>query len=73
MTHPQKTPDVDVEVENHGSIFIFRTLTDTARSWVSENVDLPEYMRLGPDAFTVEHRCAADLASGMQSEGLLLA
>lgn len=58
---------VDVVVENHGTIFLFRLLTDAATKWVEEHVSEPNWF--GP-ALAVEHRFASDLAAGMQTDGL---
>ena len=65
-------PNIDVQVENEGSIFMFHVLTDAAREWVNENVGLESWQWLG-NAFTVEHRYAQDLAEGMQDDGLTVA
>ena len=66
------TPTIDVQIENEGSIFMFRVLTDTAREWVKENVGLESWQWHG-NAFAVEHRFAEDLAEGMQGDGLNVA
>jgi hypothetical protein len=63
--------DVDVSIENHGSIFLFRLNTDAAGEWVDQNVDLPDYMLQGDgSAIFVEHRAARPLAAGMETAGL---
>lgn len=51
----------DVQVENHGSIFLFRPLTDEARTWLVEHTDGQWF----GGALAVEHRYAADLANGI--------
>ena len=66
------TPAIDVQIENEGCVFMFHVLTDTAREWVNENVGLESWQWLGR-AFSVEHRFAEDLASGMQEDGLNVA
>lgn len=60
--------ETDVQVENHGSIFLFRILTDAAQSWVDENVS-EEAQWMG-NGLAVEHRYAEDLAQGMLNAGL---
>jgi hypothetical protein len=62
---------LDVRISNHGSIFLFDLLTDAARAWVDANV-AGEAMFFG-GALAVEHRFAADLASGMAADGLAVA
>ena len=61
----------DVKVENHGTLFLFRLLTDAARDWVEAHVD-PEAQWFG-GALVVEHRYARDLAQGMLDDGLAVA
>lgn len=64
---------VDVTVENHGSLFRFNLHTDAAREWVDENVQIPDYMRMGPGSgasFHCEHRYAEAIAHGMRDAGL---
>ena len=60
---------VDLQVENHGSIFLFRPLTDEGRVWLDENTETEGWQWLG-GALAVEHRYAADLAYGAQADGL---
>lgn len=62
----------DIQIENHGSIFLFRVLTNHARTWVDKNVHVEEYLWIG-SAFSVEHRYALDLAEGMRADGLEVA
>lgn len=60
---------IDIQVENHGSIFLFRPLTPRAFAWIDENVQ-PEPSQWFGEAVAVEHRFALDLTTGMQSAGL---
>lgn len=59
----------DVEVENGGSIFIFRLITGSAKLWVDDNVTEPMWFGHG---LAVDHRYAEDLAHGMQESGLVI-
>lgn len=60
----------DVDVSNHGTIFLFEPLTDTAQEWIEANI-AGETQWFG-NALAVEHRFAADLAAGMAKDGLRL-
>ena len=64
--------NLDVTVANHGTLFTFDLLTDEAREWVRENVQIEDHMRLGggDHSFACEHRYARDLAEGMVEAGL---
>jgi hypothetical protein len=62
---------VDIEVENHVAIFIFRPLTAVAENWIEENVSREGFHPDWP-TLVVEHRYAADLAEGMNRDGLVL-
>jgi hypothetical protein len=61
-------PVIDVKVENHGTIMLFRLLTDAAEEWVDENV--PDNSQYWSDSLVVEPRYAEDLALGMIEAGL---
>lgn len=64
-------PRLDVEVENHGSIFIFRPLTPAAEDFIEENVSREGFHPNWP-TLTVESRYAANLAEGMKQSGLVV-
>lgn len=59
---------LDVLIEDHGSIILFRLLTDAATEWVDENVS-KEAPYFG-DSLAVERRYAHDLGYGMIGAGL---
>ena len=70
----QNAPKVsapDFQVENHGSIFLFRMNTPAAQAWVSENVQ--DDAQFFGDALVVEHTYARGLAAGIIADGLVLA
>lgn len=58
----------DFEVENHGSIFLLRPISEGAHDWAFENLpaDVPTF----GTAIAVEHRFIADIVEGIQSAGL---
>lgn len=61
--------EIDIEVSNGGSIYMFTPLTGFARDWVSENISLESWQWIG-SSFAVESRFAADLAQVMTDDGL---
>ena len=61
---------VDVTVENHGTIFLFFPQTEAGKDWITENL-ADDAMWLG-DGLVVEHGYAHDLAEGMIVDGLSL-
>ena len=61
-------PDIDVRIENHGSIFLFQVLTEVALNWFDENVESEPYMWTG-NRLAVEHRYAENLTNGLREEG----
>jgi hypothetical protein len=67
---PAKTT-IDVVVENHGSIFLFRPLTANAEQWIEENVSREGFHPNWP-SLLVEYRYAHDLATGMRVSGLVV-
>lgn len=72
----RKTRVIDFEVENHGSIWLFRPLTDAAREWTDEHV--PRHHARGGDtavqtwagAVVVEHRYIGAIVQGAADAGL---
>jgi hypothetical protein len=61
----------DVEVTDHGTIVLFRPLSEACRAWIVKNVN-DEAMWFG-GALAVEHRFAWDLAGAMADVGLAFA
>jgi hypothetical protein len=61
------TTTADIQVENHGTILLFRPQTDAAREWLTAHVDSEAQWFGG--ALVVEPRYAADLAQGLEDEG----
>jgi hypothetical protein len=62
--------EIDVTVQNEGTIFLFQPLTEVAKDWIAEHVG-GETTYFG-SALVVEHRYAGDLARGMVNDGLVL-
>ena len=62
----------DVEIENCGSVVLFRALSKAAHDWIAEHVHPEEWMWLG-NGLAVDPHCAVDLAVGMESDGLVVA
>lgn len=59
---------VDFEIENHGSIIIFKLYTQAIKDWVKENVQIEDHM-WRTDGFHCESRYASQLMEGMESAG----
>ena len=62
-------PSVDILIENHGSIILFRPLCRQAKRWLQDNAQAESWQWFG-GALAVEPRCAADLANGAEEAGL---
>lgn len=69
MTAETMAAMADVEVENHGTIFLFRPMTSTAREWFDIHLVAPWTQWFG-GAVAVEHRFAREIAAGMMDDGL---
>jgi len=54
----------DISIENHGSIYLFRPLTQPARVWLQDHTDADNSQWFG-GALVVEPRYAGDLAHGL--------
>jgi len=67
------TPDSatpDFRCENHGSIFLLYPLTQSAQSWIEEN--LPSDAQWFGNAVAVEHRFIWAILDGLQTDGLVV-
>lgn len=65
---PTQPSGPDFNIENHGTLFLFRMNTPAAQAWVSENVQ--DDAQFFGDALVVEWRHARDLAAGIVQSGL---
>lgn len=65
-----KRARVDLRVENHGSIFLFRPMSDAGETWLRESVDAEALWFAG--ALACEPRYARGLADGASAEGLVV-
>jgi hypothetical protein len=63
--------DTDLYVQNEGSIFLLRPLSDAGRDWIADNVCAESWQMFG-DAIAVEHRFIGDIVSGAQHDGLVV-
>ncbi len=68
MKRPRRA--VDVRVEYHGSLYLFRALSHSARIWLNYNVS-HDALSFG-GALAVEPRYAPDLLRGMREDGLVV-
>ena len=60
----------DFQVENHGSIFLLRPLTEAADDWVGQHI--PDDAMWFGLAVAVEHRFIAPIIEGIASDGLVV-
>lgn len=58
----------DFRIFDQGSLVMVEPVTDAAKEWVDENVQLEGWQWLGP-AFGVDHRMIVVLASAIAAEG----
>lgn len=61
---------LDVEVENHFTIYLVRPVTDEARGWLEDH--LTEDVTYWGDAVVCEHRFVWNLVHGMEQDGLVV-
>jgi hypothetical protein len=62
--------DADFKVQNEGTIYLFRPLTDAAAAHIEEHVG--DDAQFFGGALVVEHRYARDLAVQLTEEGFKL-
>lgn len=60
---------IDVTVENHGSIVVLRPLSNAGKDWVTEYIDQTGFQPYR-DSVIVEPRYVDAILTGMQKDGL---
>lgn len=60
---------LDVQIDNHGTVFLVTPVTAFAERWVEEHLTLEGWQWMG-HSFAVEPRCVAPLVEGMRGDGL---
>lgn len=68
---PRNEPENDVIVENLGTIWRFYLKTPTAKTWVEEHADVPDWAWIGTHCFSAEPRMSPNLVEGMREAGLV--
>ena len=71
-SEPRLQPSPDVLVENHGSIFLLRPLTEFAREWVNEHIGQDNGYQPYWPTVVIEPRYCEDLLNGIAADGLVL-
>jgi len=59
----------DLIVQNEGSIFILRAVTDNGKQWVADHIPA-DAQTWGTDGVVVEHRYIGDIVQGAANDGL---
>lgn len=63
------SPDFIIQV--HGSVWTIEALSDEARTFAEENLDVPGWMG-SSTRFTTDHRPARDLCEQLEADGFNL-
>jgi hypothetical protein len=58
----------DLSIQNEGSIYLLRGLTERGLSWIAEHIPADAQMYGG--AIVVEHRFIGEIAQGAVNDGL---
>lgn len=58
----------DVEIENHGSVVLFRANTPEASDWIEENCATASWQYMG-SALVVESRMVTPIIDGLREDG----
>lgn len=62
--------DMDLQVEDHGTIFLLRPLSKVGQEWVDANVQQDDETQYWGNAIVVEHRYIGDIVAGAKGDGL---
>ena len=58
----------DIIVRNEGTIWTFEPVTDQAKDWIAQEIEIESWQWMGP-MFAVDHRMAQDLVGVLQEIG----
>jgi hypothetical protein len=62
----------DFQLESHGSIFLLRPASHSARRWVEKNIGQDNGYQPHWPTVVVEHRYVADILEGLRASGMVL-
>lgn len=63
--------DIDIRIENHGSIVLLRPVTQDAKDWVEENLQTEDWQGWC-GAIAVDPRCVGAIVDGAIGDGLIV-
>ncbi len=69
-THSASKSPPDFRVENHGSIFLLRPVSDAGCDWVDQHIGADNGYQPYLPTVVVEHRYIADIVAGIRTDGL---
>ena len=61
----------DIVVENHGSVFLLRPISDSGREWIEQNITERNGFQPYWPTVVVEPRYISDIVSGIQADHLV--
>lgn len=70
MQDTQAKNEVDVFVENHGTILLILPVSDLAREWIDEHIGSQNGFQPYYPTVVCEPRYVFDVVAGMQASGL---
>ncbi len=73
MSTNGKQSTVDLTVEYHGSISLFRPVSDAGTAWIAEHFSNRDDVQFWGSALAVEHRYVESLAKQAIEDGLKVA
>jgi hypothetical protein len=63
----------DFIVENHGSIFLLRPVSDAASQWIDDHIGRDNGYQPYYPTVVIEHRYITNIVEGIVADGLVLA
>ncbi len=65
----ETAPAIDIRVENHGTVFLIRPISDAGSQWIDDNLQVESWQWLG-EAVAVDHHYIMIHVIGMLEDGL---
>jgi hypothetical protein len=70
--HSTQNAAPDFLIENHGSLFFLRPLSQSAREWIEENISQTDSFQPHWPTILIEHRYISDIIRGLVEEGWMI-
>jgi hypothetical protein len=70
--HSTQKAAPDFLIENHGTLFFLRPLSQSAREWIEENISQTDSFQPPGPTVLIDYRYISDIIRGLVEEGWMI-